>query len=54
MENVMSYDLGTHCWFPDDKLGWIGASVTSIKQKKNNKYILELYHDTDDSTDVHS
>lgn len=46
---VMSYDVGTRCWYPDEKLGWIGASVTSNKKQDNNKYVLELVSDTDES-----
>lgn len=45
----MSYDVGTRCWYPDEKLGWIGASVTSNKKQDNNKYVLELVSDTDES-----
>lgn len=46
---VSSYDIGTRCWYPDEKLGWIGVTVT--KNSKNDKglYSLELTSETDDS-----
>lgn len=45
---VSLYDTGTRCWYPDEKLGWIGTTVKSNKQD-GNKYIIELVSENDDS-----
>lgn len=44
---VSAYDVGTRCWYPDEKLGWIGASVKS-NNKQGEKYILEFVSETDE------
>ncbi|RCK63086.1 Myosin-2 [Candida viswanathii] len=45
---VSLYDAGTRCWYPDEKLGWIGTVVKSNKQD-GKKHIIELVSETDDS-----
>ncbi|EAZ63170.2 Myosin-2 (Class V unconventional myosin MYO2) (Type V myosin heavy chain MYO2) (Myosin V MYO2) [Scheffersomyces stipitis CBS 6054] len=45
---VSSYDVGTRCWYPDQTLGWIGATVKSNKHN-GTKHILELESETDSS-----
>ncbi|CAH6721104.1 myosin-2 [[Candida] jaroonii] len=42
------YDVGTRCWYPDDKLGWIGTTVKSCKLN-NNQYDIQLKNDDDDN-----
>lgn len=42
------YDVGTRCWYPDDKLGWVGTTVKSCKLN-NNQYEIQLKNDDDDS-----
>ncbi|KAL7665833.1 Myosin-2 [[Candida] zeylanoides] len=44
---VSSYDVGTRCWFPDAKLGWIGVTVTKNEQVAPDKHRLELASETD-------
>lgn len=43
---VSAYDVGTRCWYPDDKLGWIGVTVKSIGQD-GNSHVIELQNDLD-------
>ena len=45
---VSLYDVGTRCWYPDEKLGWISATVKSNK-KNGNKHIIEFVPENDDS-----
>ena len=45
---VSSYEPGTRCWYPDDKLGWIGATIKS-NTFKDNKYHMELQSEADDT-----
>ena len=45
---VSAYDVGTRCWYPDEKLGWIGTVVKSNK-KSGDKYVLELVSENDES-----
>lgn len=45
---VSSYDVGTRCWYPDEKLGWIGTTVKSISLA-DNKHQIELVSELDDS-----
>ncbi|SGZ47547.1 CIC11C00000005909 [Sungouiella intermedia] len=42
------YDSGTRCWYPDEKLGWVGVIVKS-NTEKNGKHVLELVTESDDS-----
>lgn len=42
------YDVGTRCWYPDEKLGWIGVTVQSNTQK-DKKHILLLVAENDDT-----
>lgn len=47
---VSLYDVGTKCWYPDDKAGWIGTTVKSITQggdNDNKTFTLELIDDSD-------
>lgn len=40
---VSLYDVGTRCWYPDETLGWIGASVElNTVDTTTNKHVLEL------------
>ncbi|KAK6204511.1 P-loop containing nucleoside triphosphate hydrolase protein [Scheffersomyces amazonensis] len=43
---MSSYDVGTRCWYPDPKIGWIAVTIKSNKQQ-GNKYHLELQSDND-------
>ncbi|ODV93117.1 hypothetical protein PACTADRAFT_19036 [Pachysolen tannophilus NRRL Y-2460] len=36
-----TYEVGTRCWYPDEKEGWVGTEVTSHKHE-GNKYIIGL------------
>lgn len=44
---VSVYSVGTRCWYPDEKIGWIGTTIKSAN-KNGDKYVLEL--ETDDNT----
>ncbi|CAH2355533.1 myosin-2 [[Candida] railenensis] len=46
---VSSYDVGTRCWYPDEKLGWLGVSVTKNVKESDNKFLVELTSELDDS-----
>lgn len=46
---VSSYDVGTRCWYPDEKLGWLGVSVTKNIKESDNKFLVELTSELDDS-----
>lgn len=37
----MSFEVGTRCWYPSEKEGWIGGEVTKY-EVKDGKYHLEL------------
>ncbi|RLV94737.1 Myosin-2 [Spathaspora sp. JA1] len=45
---VSLYDVGTRCWYPDEKLGWVGTTVKSNTQN-NNKHIIEFTLEEDES-----
>lgn len=45
---VSLYDVGTTCWYPDEKLGWIGAKVVSNKSE-GNKHVIKLVSEQDES-----
>ena len=48
-ENMVSlYDVGTTCWYPDEKLGWIGARVVSNKLE-GNKHVIKMVSEQDES-----
>lgn len=42
---VAAYDVGTKCWYPDDKLGWIGVTVKSTASKLD-KFEVVLTNDS--------
>lgn len=43
------YEVGTRCWYPDTKLGWIGAVVRSKSKTIDNKHVLEFSSESDES-----
>ncbi|KAI3402956.2 MYO2 [Candida oxycetoniae] len=52
---VALYDVGTRCWYPDDKLGWVGVSVKSNQVKDNKdkdkkkKYLITFVSEFDEN-----
>ncbi|KAG7664547.1 MYO2 [[Candida] subhashii] len=45
---VSLYDVGTRCWYPNETLGWIGATVKSNRQQ-GDKYVIEFVSENDES-----
>ncbi|KAG0688903.1 Myosin type-2 heavy chain 1 [Pichia californica] len=46
----MRFELGTRCWIPDNRLGWLGVNVTKVEYDEiNKKYRIELASDDNNS-----
>ncbi|KAL6450902.1 MYO2 Myosin-2 [Candida maltosa Xu316] len=45
---VSLYDAGTRCWYPDEKVGWVGTIVKSNKQD-GKKHHIKLVSETDET-----
>ncbi|KAH3902876.1 probable Myosin-2 [Saccharomycodes ludwigii] len=47
---MSSYEIGTRCWYPDKKLGWIGGEITKHVVSEDGKHHLELTLDNEYSS----
>lgn len=44
---VSLYEVGTRCWYPDEKEGWVGAVVKSNTKKDDKTFVLTLESEQD-------
>ena len=48
----MSFEVGTRCWYPDKKEGWVGSEVTKFSQPEEGKFLLELKLENGETVEI--